>query len=159
VESLAELPESDVRAIATYIASFNTDVPSQAVLDDSARKLRERSEAEAALHKGTGPNIFAGACAVCHTAGQGTEMFGEKLPLALNTNLHAPRPDNLIQVLMRGVSTSASSQVGAMPGFADSLSDRQMTELVEYLRRVYAPDKPAWTDVGTSVARLREAAH
>lgn len=159
VESLAELPDSDVRAIATYIASFNTDVPSQAVLDDSARKLRERSEAEVELQKGAGANIFAGACAVCHTAEQGLDMFGEKLPLALNTNLHAPRPDNLIQVLMRGVSTSASSQVGAMPGFADSLSDRQMTELVEYLRRVYAPDKPAWTDVGTSVARLRTAAH
>lgn len=159
VESLAELPDSDVRAIATYIASYNAAVPSQAVLEEGARKLRERSEAESALHKGAGANIFAGACAVCHTSGQGMDMFGEKLPLALNTNLHAPRPDNLIQVLMRGVSTSASSQVGAMPGFADSLSDRQMTELVGYLRRVYAPDKPAWADVGASVARLREAAH
>ena len=159
VESLAELPDSDVRAIATYIASYNAEVPSQAVLDDSARKLRERSEAEGAVQKGAGANIFAGACAVCHTTGQGTDMFGEKLPLALNTNLHAPRPDNLIQVLMRGASTSASSQVGAMPGFADSLSDRQMTELVGYLRRVYAPDKPAWSDVGASVTRLREAAH
>lgn len=87
------------------------------------------------------------------------DMFGEKLPLALNTNLHADRPDNLIQVLMQGVTNDASGEVGAMPGFADSLNDRQMTELVEYLRRVYAPDRPAWSDVGASVTRLRTTAH
>jgi nicotinate dehydrogenase subunit B len=78
------------------------------------------------------------------------------VPLALNTNLHGPRPDNLVQVLMHGVTTTASSQVGAMPAFADSLSDRQMTTLVDYLRQLYAPDKPAWKDVAQAVARIRE---
>jgi nicotinate dehydrogenase subunit B len=82
-------------------------------------------------------------------------VFGEKVPLALNTNLHGPRPDNLVQVLMHGVATSASGQVGAMPAFADSLSDRQMTALVEYLRQLYAPDQPAWKDVAQTVARVR----
>jgi nicotinate dehydrogenase subunit B len=76
----------------------------------------------------------------------------------LNTNLHGPRPDNLVQVLMHGVATSASSQVGAMPAFADSLSDRQMTTLVDYLRQLYAPDKPAWTDVARTVERIRHSA-
>lgn len=159
VEGLSQLPDSDVRAIATYIASFSTEPPSAQVLQERARDLQARSDAAIARHRGAGADIFAGACAVCHTAGQGMDMFGEKLPLALNTNLHADRPDNLIQVLMQGVTNDASGEVGAMPGFADSLNDRQMTELVEYLRRVYAPDRPAWSDVGASVTRLRTTAH
>ena len=34
-----------------------------------------------------------------------------------------------------------------MPAFRDSLTDGQVAELVSYLRRQFAPDKPAWTDV------------
>jgi nicotinate dehydrogenase subunit B len=154
VEGLAALPDSDVMAIATYIASFGP-AASTDTLADAATALQQRSNAAASTLSGTGARLFAGACAVCHQAGQGSAVFGEKVPLALNTNLHSPRPDNLVQVLMHGVATSASGQIGAMPAFADSLSDRQMTALVEYLRQLYAPDKPAWKDVGQTVARVR----
>ena len=158
VESLAALPDSDIRAIATYIASFSEAPPAEA-LAARAATLRQQSQAVAGRLTGQGADLFAGACAVCHQAGQGTEVFGEKVALALNTNLHAARPDNLIHVLMHGVSTSASSEIGAMPGFADSLSDRQMTVLVDYLRQLYAPQQPAWTNVGDTVARIRATVH
>ena len=155
VAGLAALPDSDVMAIASYVASF---APAAAAdkLPAEAATLQHRSQAAALRLTGTGADLFAGACAVCHQAGQGAAIFGEKVPLALNTNLHGPRPDNLVQVLMHGVNTSASGQVGAMPAFADSLSDRQMTTLVDYLRQLYAPDKPAWKDVAQTVARIRE---
>jgi nicotinate dehydrogenase subunit B len=159
VEGLAELPGADVRAIATYIASFGASPPPAPALAARAGELHQRTQAAAATLTGTGADIFAGACAVCHQAGQGTEIFGEKVPLAFNTNLHASRPDNLIQVLMDGVSTTASSRIGAMPGFADSLNDEQMSVLVHYLRQLYAPGKPAWNNVGETVARLRAAKH
>ena len=158
VESLAALPDSDIRAIATYIASYG-DAPPAEVLAARAATVQQQSQAVANRLTGPGADLFAGACAVCHQAGQGTELFGEKVALALNTNLHAARPDNLIQVLMHGVSTSASSEIGAMPGFADSMSDRQMTTLVDYLRQLYAPQKPAWTHVGDTVARIRATTH
>lgn len=157
VEGLAALPDSDVMAIATYVASFGPAVAPD-TLAEKAAALEQRSQAVAATLTGSGADLFAGACAVCHQAGQGTAVFGEKVRLALNTNLHGPRPDNLVQVLMHGVATSASSQVGAMPAFADSLSNRQMTTLVEYLRQLYAPDKPAWTDVAGTVERIRQSA-
>jgi nicotinate dehydrogenase subunit B len=153
VEGLAALPDSDVMAIATYIASFGPAASTDAMA--AAAALQQRSNAAASRLTGTGARLFAGACAVCHQAGQGSAVFGEKVPLALNTNLHSRRPDNLVQVLMHGVATSASGQVGAMPAFADSLSDRQMTALVEYLRQLYAPDQPAWNGVAQTVARVR----
>ncbi|MET0961357.1 MAG: c-type cytochrome [Noviherbaspirillum sp.] len=158
VEGLAELPDSDVMAIATYVASYGS-AASPATLAAQAEALQQRSQAAAARLTGAGADLFAGACAVCHQAGQGTAIFGEKVPLTFNTNLHAPRPDNLVQVLMHGVTTSASSRIGAMPGFADSLSDRQMTTLVDYLRQLYAPDKAPWTNVGETVARIRADGH
>ena len=52
----------------------------------------------------------------------------------------------------------ASSDLGYMPAFKDAMSDEQLAELVGYLRKQFAPDKPAWTDVGATIARIRAAA-
>ncbi len=57
-------------------------------------------------------------------------------------------PDNLIQVILHGIAAPVSSDLGYMPAFKDSMTDGQMAELVSYLRRQFAPDKPAWTGVG-----------
>jgi len=43
-----------------------------------------------------------------------------------------------------------------MPAFKDSMSDDQVAELATYLRRQFAPDKPAWSDVHAVVGRVRE---
>ena len=36
--------------------------------------------------------------------------------------------------------------------------DGQIAELVSYVRRQFAPDKPAWTGVPAAIARTRQAA-
>ena len=66
-------------------------------------------------------------------------------------------PDNLIQVILHGIAQPVSSDLGYMPAFKDSMSDDQVAELVSYLRRQFAPDKPAWTDVRAAVGRVRQA--
>jgi len=43
-----------------------------------------------------------------------------------------------------------------MPGFKDSMTDDHIAELVSYLRRQFAPDKPAWTGVPAAVNRIRQ---
>jgi nicotinate dehydrogenase subunit B len=43
-----------------------------------------------------------------------------------------------------------------MPGFKDSMNDDQLTELVTYLRRQFAPEKPVWTDVKAAVSQARQ---
>jgi nicotinate dehydrogenase subunit B len=69
--------------------------------------------------------------------------------------LHSAIPDNLIQVILHGVTSPASSELGYMPGFKDSMSDGQIAELVSYLRQQFAPDKAPWNDVRTAVGRIR----
>jgi len=103
---------------------------------------------------GVGARIYQGACAVCHEVG-GAPLFGSRPSLALNSNLHSAVPDNLIQVILHGITTPAASDLGYMPAFKDSLTDGQVAELTTYLRRQFAPDKPAWTGVQTAVGRIR----
>ena len=65
-------------------------------------------------------------------------------------------PDNLIQIILHGIASPASSDLGYMPAFGDSLSDGQVAELVSYLRRQFAPGKPPWTELEAAVGRARQ---
>jgi nicotinate dehydrogenase subunit B len=73
----------------------------------------------------------------------------------LNSNLHSATPHNLVQVILHGIAAPASSDLGYMPGFKDSMTDDQVTELVSYLRRQFAPDKPPWADIPGAVSLAR----
>jgi nicotinate dehydrogenase subunit B len=70
--------------------------------------------------------------------------------------LHSRRPDNLIQVILHGIAKPSSSDLGYMPAFKDSMNDAQIAELITYLRRQFAPDKPAWTDLTSAIGRVRQ---
>jgi len=43
-----------------------------------------------------------------------------------------------------------------MPGFKDSITNDQLAELVGYLRRQFAPDKPPWTGVQAAASQARQ---
>jgi nicotinate dehydrogenase subunit B len=157
VEELALLPESDVRAIAHYVASFSAPPPAPAEITAQAAQYERRSAEVATTLGGSAARLYQSACAVCHQSDQGMRQFGVKPSLALNTNLHSDRPDNVIQVLLQGMPAPPNSTLGAMPSYADSLDDQQIVALAQYLRARFAPDKPAWQDVEATVARLRTA--
>jgi len=71
--------------------------------------------------------------------------------------LHSAAPDNLIRVILHGIASPVSSDLGYMPAFKDSMTDDQLAELVSYLRQQFAPDKPPWTAVRAAVGRARQA--
>ena len=85
----------------------------------------------------------------------GAPLFGSRPSLSLNSNLHSAMPDNLIQVILHGIAQPASSDLGYMPGFKDSMNDDQVAELVSYLRQRFAPEKPVWAGVRAAVGRAR----
>lgn len=153
IRELAAVPNADIRAMAVYLASLN-GVPDG--LDHAARAAElERSTTATALSgRSAGARIYAGACAVCHQ-GDGPHALGATRPLALNSNLHSDSPDNLVQVILHGIDRAPIGENGFMPAFGESLNDAQIAELAGFLRRQFAPDKPAWSDVAATVARLR----
>ncbi|MBB2170380.1 molybdopterin-dependent oxidoreductase [Gluconacetobacter aggeris] len=154
VTHMATLPEADVRAIAAYVASFDTRAasPDRARAVEQAAAIRARDAAWA----GEGARVYGGSCAACHE-GQAPHMFGARPSLALNSNVFADRPDNLAQVILHGISRPATPGVGAMPGFAASLSDAQVAALMRHIRVTYAPGRPPWEGVEDVIARIRAA--
>jgi nicotinate dehydrogenase subunit B len=152
VKELAALPDADIRAMAVYLGSFNANAVDKAAEAALAVRLETTTRGRAASASAIGARLYEGACAVCHAVG-GPPLFGSRPSLALNSNLHSPVPDNLIQVILHGIASPASSDLGYMPGFKDSLTPDQVAELVSYLRQQFAPEKPPWTGVREAVRR------
>jgi nicotinate dehydrogenase subunit B len=155
VKELAALPDDDIRAMAVYLGSFNENAIGQADQDALAARLESLTRTRVIAASSIGARLYEGACAVCHQVG-GPPLFGSRPSLALNSNVHGAIPDNLIQVILHGIADPASSDLGYMPGFKDSMTDDQLAELVSYLRQQFAPDKPAWTGVPEAVRRIRQ---
>jgi nicotinate dehydrogenase subunit B len=149
VHELSALPDADLQAMAHYLASFQE--PETAV---TAAEIAANTTGAMSAAGGSGARLYQGACAVCHEAG-GAPQFGVRPNLAFNSNLHGASPDNLIRVILHGIQTPALNSLGAMPAFGETLNDAQVADLVGFLRRQYAPDKPAWAGLQETAARLR----
>jgi nicotinate dehydrogenase subunit B len=155
IEELMALPDQDIDAMATYLATFNQS-GSRPERRAIAAAAEERVASALSISTGTaGAQLYQGACAVCHQGGDRADVFGVTPSLALNTNLHSDRADNLVRVILEGVSTHAAGRNGAMPSFRTYFDDGQVGELVRYLRNTFAPDKPMWSDVQPTVSRIR----
>jgi nicotinate dehydrogenase subunit B len=150
VRNLQPLSDADIRAMAGHLAALNT-----------APRPALRGE-DRTLLPGPAQRLFQGACGACHhdaASGGGPEVFGLNLPLALNANLHAAEPDNVLQVILHGIAETplpGPSMHGTMPAFRDNLSDAQVAQLAAYLRQRYAPDRPAWSGLEAASARIRQ---
>ena len=60
-----------------------------------------------------GARLFAGACLACHHDGDGPRFFGVRPSLALNSNVHADSPDNLLRIIL-GASTARPPATSAI---------------------------------------------
>ena len=155
VQQLAQVPDSDIRAMATYLASFNPPDTDNARL--ARQVVAQAAEQRTRLIGSTGQRLFDGACSACHHEGDGPKLLGVNRPLALNTNLHSEQPDNLLRIILDGVQVVPGPDVGFMPGFRHALNDQQIADLASYMRQRYAPGQPAWPALDTAVARVRAA--
>jgi len=154
VRDLQAVPDADVRAMANYLASFNNGDTAAA----SAEAALAASRAQAATLLGPAQRLFSGACGACHHDGDGPQTLGRNLPLALNSNLHSARPDNLLRAVLDGIPTPGHPglpDLAPMPAFRDALNDRQIAELAGYMRQRFAPRQAPWQDLEATVARLR----
>ena len=139
----------------TVVATPTDDSTSVSTLHSNAARTAVATAAAFAPAPGQAQRLFDGACAACHHDGNGPKLLGVNVPLALNSNLHSDRPDNLLQVIVNGIREPATRDIGFMPAFGQALSDGQIAELAGYMRQRYAPGRPAWADVPAALARVR----
>ncbi|MEC7259618.1 MAG: cytochrome c, partial [Pseudomonadota bacterium] len=133
VDSLTALPDADISAMATYLATLVTpDVaPTPA-------------PAEADLPPTPESRLFRAACASCHTPGLADTFTAAQVTLGRSMAVRAPTIEPLTSVIRDGIAAPLSLPLRDMPGFGGELSDPQIDSLARYLRARFAPDLPAW---------------
>ncbi len=154
VSNLSEVPESDIRAIAIYMASVS-GAP-------TAERKRRGDEVLAQANSGpvqpanggttSGAQIYAAACAGCHATDRAPPFGG--INLALSTALTSPDARNAANIVLSGIRPTAGERSPIMPGFADSMSDGQIAALLDYLRTRFGNASP-WTNTADIVRDIR----
>jgi mono/diheme cytochrome c family protein len=160
VHNLAQVPETDVRAIAAYVGSIlGAPTPERMKRAEAAlaRASERRTPATVASgdetvgQSGNRPPeiaaIYAGACGVCHDNDRG-------INLALSTSINAPTARNLIHFLFEGVQPPVGEAGPFMPGFEETFTDEQIAALAAYLRSQFS-NRPPWPDIAGEVSKIR----
>ena len=140
---LAGVPDDDLRAIATYVASL-TGTPAS----------RPAASPSATPSGGPGEVLYRGACASCHDGGRGPPVGG--IDLALSSVLHAPNPTNLANIVVVGIPATGEERAPIMPGFGAVLTDRQMLDLLTWLRARFG-GAPPWDGIPDAIHAARNA--
>jgi mono/diheme cytochrome c family protein len=159
VSNLSSVPEGDVRAIAVYMTSV-FGPPTQERLDQ-ANATRAEIKSPSAQPVSTQPvsadspgaPIYQAACATCHEADRPLPYGG--INLRLSTALSAPDPRNAANIILSGIRSVGGERSPIMPGFANSMTDDQISALLNYLRGRFSA-QPAWTGIEQIVRDARQ---
>jgi mono/diheme cytochrome c family protein len=152
VANLSAVPESDVRAIATYMAGVFGAPPDRKRGADEVLAQIKSPSVQASTTNPAGAAIYAAACATCHETGRPLPYGG--VNLALSTTISAPDARNAANIVLSGIRPVEGERSPIMPGFAGSMNDDQIAALLNYLRARFS-DRPAWTGVEKTVADAR----
>ena len=166
VHNLSGAPEEDVRAIATYVASFTLQVPAERQKKGEALVAHTQADAMTAPAarqpangvQDRGASTYAGACAVCHEVPRDPTYSGAALDLRLSSAVSAPTPRNFLNFVLLGVAPGAGERGRWMPGFAGVFTDEQLVTLANYVRQTYGGGGQPWQHVGDEVSKARRSA-
>jgi mono/diheme cytochrome c family protein len=167
VSNMQKLPEADVRAIATYVASIEGPQDAAARERQAKDALAFAQERDLKVAAGSanattgsggsadgansdGATIFAGACATCHHEG-GALPVSRPVPLGLSSVVNEPSPINFVQIVVNGIHPRSGTRGPLMPGFAGALTNQQIDALANYVRGQFSR-QAAWQNVEKAVS-------
>jgi mono/diheme cytochrome c family protein len=137
----ASLSDEDLAALAAYLRSIPAANPTDETRSRSSYGQaaddvdRIRGEPFAGDELASGARLYLGNCAACHgPRGQGSDN-GYYPSLVNNSAVGAASADNLVNVIMHGVSRTTQGQEYFMPGFAQALTDGEVVSLASYVMR------------------------
>ncbi len=155
IRNLADVPDADIKAIATYVASL-AGPPSaerQALSQRTLARVKGEGEPVRSAAGGPGAAIYAGACAQCHGEA-GRAPAEPALNLALSTSVRSVSPNNLVRIVLGGIQQPGNAPGPHMPGFANALTDTEMTDLVAFVRANFS-ERPAFSGVEVAIKKAR----
>lgn len=153
-DGLADLPDADILAIATYFVDRDglpADVPTADVA--AASQAAAGLELQGSIARGE--QIYVSYCVSCHF-NRPEAPSALRPDMALNSAIAVPDPTNFLRIVMRGVSQEEGNPDTQMPGFRYVLSDRDVADVGAYLRAAYAGGATdGWADLEAKVAEVR----
>jgi mono/diheme cytochrome c family protein len=153
VSNLSSVPESELRAIATYMAGvFGAPTPDRKRRGDEVLAQAKSPAAQPPEAGAAGASIYAAACAGCHETSRPLPYGG--VNLGLSTAISSPDARNAANIVLSGVRPVEGERSPIMPGFAASMSDDQIAALLNYLRARFS-NQPAWTGVEKTIEDAR----
>lgn len=146
-EELADAPREDVEAMAIYVMSLQKTASPVAAFTTHMAVTPAMNDAQA---------LFSGACAGCHEDGAPMTSIGGRSSLSQSSSINADNPTNTLRMILEGNGWQGSGAAHFMPAFADSLTDKQIAELGNYVRARYSVRAP-WTSLDNgAVTKLRK---
>jgi mono/diheme cytochrome c family protein len=153
VSNLSSVPESDLRAIATYMAGqFGAPTPDRKRRADEVLTQAKSPATPPPGANATGASIYAAACAGCHETDRPLPYGG--VNLGLSTAISSPDARNAVNIVLSGVRPVEGERSPIMPGFAAGMNDEQISALLNYLRARFS-NAPAWTGIEKTIADAR----
>ena len=156
VSNLSGVPESDVRAIAAYMADvFGAPTPDRRRRGDEVLAKAVSAPVQgpqAGSGNAGGASVYAAACATCHDSERALPYGG--INLALSTAISGPDARNAANIVLSGIRPIEGERSPIMPGFADSMSDDQIAALLDHLRARFS-GQPPWTNTAEIVRDAR----
>ena len=123
VDALHKQNEIDVFAIAAYVGTLRAgEKPTDAEAVRIAALKREWGHPDAPpvpKEFSEGAKVFEARCTMCHRSN------GATVPLALQTSIHAPVPDSVVQSIRNGISPPIGALGRSMPAFGAQMSKRR----------------------------------
>ena len=158
VSNLSVVPESDVRAIAIYMADvFGAPTADRKRQGDEvlARAASRPAQAPQSGSGNTGSaSVYAAACATCHESDRALPYGG--IDLARSSAISSPDARNAANAVLSGIRPVEGQRSPIMPGFADSMTDDQIAALLDYLRTRFS-NQPPWMNTAEIVRDARRA--
>src|SRR4051794_13142113 len=153
VSNLSSVPETDLRAIAVYMADqFGAPTPDRKRSGEEALTRANSPAPQASTTNAAGAAIYAAACADCHETSRPLPYGG--VNLGLSTAISASDARNAANIVLAGVRPIEGERSPIMPGFAESMDDGQITALLNFLRARFGK-QPGWTGVEKIVQDAR----
>ena len=143
VNSTSKMSNADVRAIAVYLKDLPAGAPEPAVTPPPQSSMT------------AGAAVYAHACIACHEAdGSGAPRIYPPLPG--NAILQSVDPLSTLRIILDGaetVTTPRAPNTGSMPAYAKQLSDKQISDVANYIRNSWGNAAPVVTAAEVKQAR------
>jgi mono/diheme cytochrome c family protein len=154
IANLATVPDSDLYAIASYITAVRGPVSLERQRKAEALVMRAYGAPprSPAGPQNAGALIYQSACATCHDSGRPLPYGG--INLLLSTGPNGPDARNVANVVLWGLSAPSGERAPIMPGFANTMSDRQLADLLAYVRARFS-DQPPWATIDDDIHAAR----